>query len=196
MRKQWPKRELAGLTARQLHDATRLIPVWYEVELADVLAFSPPLADVKALRSSGGLDTLIRELQQVVSPSAPSRDFGTIETARDLLDRGDEEMALRLAILALDRRLFQLVEGAKRSGALSPEIHIAPSFHAPAQALEELIRIDRLQVPAGVDVGWLTKMIEHEATVSFALTLPPEPEDVARLVGGIQGLLRANPIPQ
>ena len=51
--KRWPGRELAGLTAIAMSGRGRIIPVWHQVELHEVLNFSPPLADMLAIRTEG-----------------------------------------------------------------------------------------------------------------------------------------------
>lgn len=56
-RKNWPRRELAGLTARQTSTGTKVtLPVWHGVEHSDVVRFSPPLADLKATSTAKGID--------------------------------------------------------------------------------------------------------------------------------------------
>ena len=48
-RKRWPKRELNGLVAREMgEDRAMILPVWHRVDRDEVLAFSPPLADLRA----------------------------------------------------------------------------------------------------------------------------------------------------
>src|SRR5208282_276000 len=42
--KRWPEYELRGLTAREIVGTKVILPVWRDVEHADVLKFSPPLA--------------------------------------------------------------------------------------------------------------------------------------------------------
>lgn len=54
MTKPWTQHELAGLVARQIDGATRILPVWHEVSRAEVSAFSPTLADRFAVRTSDG----------------------------------------------------------------------------------------------------------------------------------------------
>ena len=50
LRKQWPELELRGLVARAVATEKKVIlPIWYGVTRNDVLAYSPPLADLRAL---------------------------------------------------------------------------------------------------------------------------------------------------
>jgi hypothetical protein len=51
--KKWPEYELRGLIARESKRRKVVLPVWHGVERAQVLAFSPPLADKVAIRTSG-----------------------------------------------------------------------------------------------------------------------------------------------
>ena len=50
--KKWPEYELRGLTARELAGGKVILPVWHNVTQADVLKFSPPLADKLAVQTS------------------------------------------------------------------------------------------------------------------------------------------------
>lgn len=66
--KEWPQRELDGLTARRNAGEPHVVlPVWHGVELEDVLSYSPPLADVVAARSSDGVQGIAVAVAGVVS---------------------------------------------------------------------------------------------------------------------------------
>jgi len=52
LNKGWPQYELDGLTALRVEGNSVLVPVWHGVSKQDVLAFSPPLADLVAVRTS------------------------------------------------------------------------------------------------------------------------------------------------
>jgi hypothetical protein len=47
--KNWPRYELNGLTAREVEGRKVILPIWHAVNRADVLAYSPTLADKVAL---------------------------------------------------------------------------------------------------------------------------------------------------
>jgi len=51
-KKDWPEYELRGLVAKELGRDKVILPIWHNVDKEDVVAFSPPLADKLALRSS------------------------------------------------------------------------------------------------------------------------------------------------
>lgn len=50
--KQWPARELDGLTAMEIGGQTRILPIWHKVSYDEVRRFSPALADKVALNTS------------------------------------------------------------------------------------------------------------------------------------------------
>lgn len=81
--KRWPQREMNGLVAREMSEGRKLVlPIWHDVELSDVVAYSPPLADVVATRSSAGLDRICADLLRTIRP-----DESPLLVARDELIR-------------------------------------------------------------------------------------------------------------
>jgi dTDP-4-dehydrorhamnose 3,5-epimerase len=70
--KQWTRRELDGLTARETGDTDKkvILPIWHEVTKQDVADFSPPLADRMAIISSVGVSEIIDEIEYVLRTSA------------------------------------------------------------------------------------------------------------------------------
>lgn len=54
-RKEWPQRELDGLTAREDGRSKVLLPIWYNVSAEEVRNFSPPLADKLSVLHAGSL---------------------------------------------------------------------------------------------------------------------------------------------
>lgn len=51
-KKEWPSRELDGLTALEVGGQTRILPIWHKVSKDEVAAYSPVLADKVALNTS------------------------------------------------------------------------------------------------------------------------------------------------
>jgi hypothetical protein len=65
--KQWSRWELSGLTARQIAGEENVIlPVWHDLELDDVRSYSPPLADLVAVRSGDGVRAVADAVGRVV----------------------------------------------------------------------------------------------------------------------------------
>lgn len=65
--KEWPKRELDGLTAKEISSGKTILPIWHNVERDYVLRYSPILADKLAVSISEGLDRVVTEIQKAVS---------------------------------------------------------------------------------------------------------------------------------
>jgi TIR domain len=86
-KKPWAKRELNGLTLREMVEKRNLIlPIWHRVTVEDVAKFSPPLADKKAGTSSEGINSLVRELTTKIKP-----DESPLIVARNFLFELDVE---------------------------------------------------------------------------------------------------------
>lgn len=79
-RKRWTQRELNGLVAREMHEGRELVlPIWHEVDHAEVIKHSPPLADAYAISSASGIESvisgLLKRLRPEESPLIVAREF-------------------------------------------------------------------------------------------------------------------------
>jgi TIR domain len=65
----WPRRELRGLTTREvLLDQRIFLPVWHQVSAREVAAFSLPLADIYGVRTTLGLADVANRIADAVAP--------------------------------------------------------------------------------------------------------------------------------
>lgn len=72
-RKSWTNWELDGLV--QLENSSRnrrILPIWLDVDHSDIVKISPSLANKVAIKSSLGLDYVIRKLLEVIQPERTS----------------------------------------------------------------------------------------------------------------------------
>lgn len=85
--KNWTQWELDGLILRQLSGNQQVIlPIWHNVDVKDVAAFSPSLADKIAINSNDGLEAVVNKLLEVIRPEG-----STLLIARDIvIDYGYE----------------------------------------------------------------------------------------------------------
>lgn len=66
--KNWPQYELNGLTAREMEGHKVILPVWHGVTKADILQYSPTLADKVAVTTKGNsIKEVATELAKVLS---------------------------------------------------------------------------------------------------------------------------------
>lgn len=112
--KRWTKRELNGLVAREMAEDRRLIlPIWHNVDHADVLEFSPPLADIRAVSSSSDMEIVVNELLKRISP-----DYSPLIVAREfLIEKGFSPPVIT------DEWWLNIVE-VKESQLLFPDLNI------------------------------------------------------------------------
>ena len=65
--KEWPQRELDGLTARETASGEKaILPIWHKIDRNILLNYSPTLADRFAGRSEDGVHTLVDMILQVL----------------------------------------------------------------------------------------------------------------------------------
>jgi hypothetical protein len=67
--KEWPQKELDGLTARESSGRKVILPIWHNVDGSYVRKFSPLLADLLAASTSKGIDSIVKEVQRVLKPT-------------------------------------------------------------------------------------------------------------------------------
>lgn len=81
--KPWTNWELNGLVTRVVQERrSLLLPIWHGVGPEDVAQFSPSLADIRALLSKDGVDTLCTNLLSVIRPSESPLVVAKAELAR------------------------------------------------------------------------------------------------------------------
>lgn len=67
--KGWPQVELNGLFAKEITGEKVIIPIWFNIEYADIVKRSPIMADKFAARLSDGLDRVIEQILDLIEPS-------------------------------------------------------------------------------------------------------------------------------
>lgn len=89
--KEWPQRELDGLTTRERNGTKVILPVWFDVGRADVEQYSLTLADRVAARADSGLDMVVPSLLDVIRPTNVGADppvmievVGGLQVGRDV----------------------------------------------------------------------------------------------------------------
>ena len=70
MKGQWTRRELDALFAKQADGENAILPVWHEISYEEVHSFSPMLADLVAIRSSEGVQTIVDRICEALGVPA------------------------------------------------------------------------------------------------------------------------------
>ena len=178
--KQWPQVQFDGLAAREMRGNDRvLLPIWHEVTLEDVMAYSPPLAGRVAIASTEGFEKVADAILRVVHPQG-----SPLLVARDTL----LECGLTPPVIT-DSYWLDVVEASNRvpgAGATIPEqSHWGRwSFPLPRNSDDAFERGERL-VRTAMQLRWT------EAAEELPVTILTHPNDVHRFVKSHPGLLDA-----
>lgn len=91
--KEWPRKELRGLVAREVAGEKVILPIWHGVTRGQVLKFSPTLADLVAIKSVEGIDSVAEQLAEVIRKIDKSKDTFYDDFSREqnygLSDKGN-----------------------------------------------------------------------------------------------------------
>jgi hypothetical protein len=114
--KPWPQRELDGLNQRLMSgEANVIVPVWHGIDERDLLAYSPPLADLLAARTDGGVDALVDDIERVLERIASEGRHPAV-MAQVTVDR-DSARSLEGG----DNQVFVAMKGGGNVRGLEPE---------------------------------------------------------------------------
>jgi UDPglucose--hexose-1-phosphate uridylyltransferase len=64
--REWPQRELDGLTSREIGGRKVILPIWHDVSVEEVRSYSSILADRVAASSADGLDIVIQKIVKAI----------------------------------------------------------------------------------------------------------------------------------
>jgi len=68
--KEWPQKELDGLTAQERDGHKVILPIWLNIERDEIARYSPMLSDRVAAKASDGLSQVVSKLISVIHPPA------------------------------------------------------------------------------------------------------------------------------
>ena len=71
LQKDWPKRELDGLVAREINGVKVILPVWHNIDADQIRIHSPMLADRLGAPTSKGIDYVKSELLKAIRKNDP-----------------------------------------------------------------------------------------------------------------------------
>jgi predicted nucleotide-binding protein len=88
LRKEWPKRELDALLARETGAGQPVVlPVWHNVSFEEVRRFSPLLADRLAVSTSQGIGTVAKAIAEAILIKAQGETQNTTERLESVIER-------------------------------------------------------------------------------------------------------------
>src|SRR5205085_4175524 len=92
--KNWPKRELDGLTALETETEPRILPILHNLSNDELKQFSPILAGRKNISSEIEFEEIIREIIRAIEGTMPLPEFFP-EPAHDFLLPSDIRRAFQ-----------------------------------------------------------------------------------------------------
>lgn len=125
-KKQWTQAELDGLFALETTERKVILPIWKDVTVEDVTAFSPILAGRLGAPTSGGIDSVVEEIRRAVEAATRVASFSNVENAISQFKSLDKEIV-----------------GTKRAEELATSVE---GVRLVADATKELITWLRAQV--------------------------------------------------
>lgn len=142
--------ELNGLFTLKLDGKNRIIPVWHEISKQEVASHSPMVADLLAIKSADGADSVAVQILRVVRPAAAEvftasqslldqgsrSEGGPHEGGRYSTELGKRHRHLREKILQLNPRQMSDFYGFEKVGQLEAFESGADEF--PTAAIKKL----------------------------------------------------------
>jgi hypothetical protein len=175
--KNWPQKELNGLTAREIADGQQIIlPIWHKIAAKEIIQYSPTLADKKAIESKKGFTYVCKELLKKIRP-----EDSPLIIARDMLI----EAGLNPPVVT-DEWWLDIVEASNRlpSGGFAPPENTCWgrwTFPLPGWGSKGKER--------GVWLAWTAcQMKWEEAAEKLQITQITKPEIVLDFINSYTGL--------
>jgi hypothetical protein len=118
-KKEWPRKELDGLTVKEVSFGKTILPIWHNVDREYVLQYSPILSDKLAVSTGKGLEQVVDEILKAVDkarntsvityePSSPNKEvfdkqeprpIGLVVKQVDLYDKiGKDLLRIRIEL--------------------------------------------------------------------------------------------------
>jgi hypothetical protein len=164
LKKEWPQKELDGLTAREIDGVKVILPVWHKIKPEQVRAYSPTLMDRLAATSDKGLDYVTQQIMQAVrhdrratsGDQEPQRIVNLAQPASKVPSTSTTrfEDLRKLATSLHQQRVEQIMKkppiAILDGGALI--MHVVPIdalIDRPSEAFEEISRNAHFFAPMG-----------------------------------------------
>lgn len=139
--KRWTKWELNALVQRfnqpKRQPRGRLIPLWHHVSEDQVRKFSPPLADIAALQSGDGIDTVSLRIRDLVIPRSriPRKNVRAKKIDHRIIEQtATAFLGFLRAVLkseSLTLSVYLVGDAANTLWLVYPKSSDAPSFEIP-----------------------------------------------------------------
>jgi hypothetical protein len=142
-KKKWTQAELDGLLALETSTRKLILPVWYQITLAEVTAQSPTLAGRLAADAAKGISAVVDLIEQAISASGRTREVAVVSPGREAL----LAVANSIADNEYERKRLNSVEGVQDVDAASSQI--VAKLESDVMSVNQAAGIQRFSIVAG-----------------------------------------------
>jgi hypothetical protein len=163
-KKQWPQRELDGLSTLEVAGHSVILPVWFEVDHKNVAQYSPMLADKVAVRAATGVPQVVAELLRVILGSdrmrevSPALSFAASHSSAPAASMSIDQMCSDVE----NRWMQRMAEAGQEADDLRYDLgHWSAAYRLePAPEPIPLAQLlDALRRAEGSETGWPVWMV-------------------------------------
>lgn len=94
--KEWPRRELDALFAKDDGATKVVLPVWHNMSAKQIQQYSPTLADLLAVSTKQGIDSVAHEILRAIRRSSAQIPFQTTEPVRENSEQVQEPQGYKV----------------------------------------------------------------------------------------------------
>lgn len=132
LQKDWPRRELDGLVAREINGVKVLLPVWHKISVVEVREHSPMLADRVAASSGKGIDHVASQLLQAIRKA--DAGSGIVEASAPIAGTAPPLLVMPTALTSVPRAELRCSFNMHDPGCVRRNTLCAEMFAVPGQA--------------------------------------------------------------
>ena len=169
--KAWPQRELSGLVAREIDAPGIILPVWHGIDRNIIVRYSPPLADLFAIRTENdSIDGIAIKILKVIRPDLYASAIS-----------GRQDMT---ATIAADLGISDLpIEEQQHIIGQFGEVALKAATLSIMAKLSEKKRERFAELAEAGNVGELTAFLDREVPDHEAVAKAAVQEEVRRFKG-------------
>lgn len=168
--KEWPNKELDGLVAREDGREKVVLPIWHNVSAADIVKYSPTLADKVAVSTSRGLNHVAERVAEALRrTSTENENFraARMEGQTELLGRLRKQMLTAPTSWELRQSLYELDAYLANYPHVPEARLLKEKMHTALQCAEKL---ERPRPKAAADAAYKVYSL-HSMVTSILIRL-------------------------
>jgi hypothetical protein len=136
LKKEWPQKELDGLTALEVSGRKVILPVWHKIDAVGIRQYSPILADRVATSSTKGIKKVVQDILDAIGHVVHSEVEVGVRVQSDLSENSiDLEVSYKKVKIRPERHDYLLEIKLKNLGN-EPLVDYHVDVELPARVIE------------------------------------------------------------